>query len=232
MRLTETIQPGLPAVLAEQIMTLGHQWMRQYAQPFRELMSFYTCAIMEVETKFRVLNEDLSLRQTHNPIESIQHRLKSPESIMSKLSRRNLPLSVASIEDNLNDIAGLRVVCSFQSDIYMLEKAFLMQDDVTLIQRKDYIQNPKPNGYRSLHLIVSIPIFLHNEKKHMKVEVQLRTMAMDLWASTEHTIRYKKNNRITDEDNLSLYRCAEACAQIDRSLEDIYQRVKSETSLP
>ena len=108
----------------------------------------------------------------------------------------------------------------------MLADAFLMQDDVTLIQRKDYIQSPKPNGYRSLHLIVSVPIFLHNEKKSMKVEVQLRTLAMDLWATTEHTIRYKKNNDISEEDNRALYECAEGCAQIDRKLQEIYQHVK------
>lgn len=226
MKQLEPIQPKPTVVLAEQIMARGHQWMREYARPYRELMSFYNCAIMEVETKFRVLSEDLSLNTEHNPIEAIHTRLKSPDSIMNKLVRRQLPLSVESIEKNLNDIAGIRVVCAFQSDIYMLADAFLMQDDVKLIQRKDYIQNPKPNGYRSLHLIVSVPIFLHNEKKSMKVEVQLRTLAMDLWATTEHTIRYKKNNNISDEDNRALYECAEGCAVIDRKLQEIYSRVK------
>ena len=226
MKQLEPMQSKAPVVLAEQIVTRGHQWMREYARSYRELMSFYNCAIMEVETKFRVLSEDLSLNTEHNPIEAIHTRLKSPDSIMNKLVRRQLPLSVESIEENLNDIAGIRVVCAFQSDIYMLADAFLMQDDVTLIQRKDYIQNPKPNGYRSLHLIVSVPIFLHNEKKSMKVEVQLRTLAMDLWATTEHTIRYKKNNDISEEDNRALYECAEGCAQIDRKLQEIYQHVK------
>ena len=144
---------------------------------------------------------------------------------MNKLVRRQLPLSVESIQENIHDIAGVRVVCSFQSDIYMLADAFLMQDDVTLIQRKDYFQNPKPNGYRSLHLIVSVPIFLHNEKKSMKVEVQLRTLAMDLWASTEHKIRYKKDNLISPADHQALFECAESCSEIDRKLEQIYQNV-------
>ena len=202
-----------------------NQWLKQYARPYRELMSFYSCSIMEVETKFRVLSEDMSLAFERNPIETIHTRLKSPESIMNKLVRRQFPLSVESIQENIHDIAGVRVVCSFQSDIYMLADAFLMQDDVTLIQRKDYLQHPKPNGYRSLHLIVSVPIFLHNEKKSMKVEVQLRTLAMDLWASTEHKIRYKKDNLISAEDNQALLECAESCSEIDRKLERIYQNI-------
>ena len=215
-----------PALLAEQILTRGHQWMREYARPYRELMSFYHCAM--VETKFRVLSEDLSLRQERNPIEAVHTRLKTPDSIMNKLIRKQLPLSVESIEENLNDIAGIRVVCAFRSDIYMLAEAFLRQDDVNLIERKDYIQNPKANGYRSLHLIVSVPIFLHNEKKCMKVEVQLRTLAMDLWASTEHTIRYKKDKFITEADSRALLDCAEACSQIDQKLEEVYRNVHTD----
>ncbi len=203
-----------------------NQWMKAYATPYREMMSFYTCAIMEVETKFRVLSEDLSFSFERNPIETIHTRLKSPESIMNKLIRREIPLSIGSIEENLHDIAGVRVVCTFQSDIYMLAESFLGQDDVTLIQRKDYFQNPKPNGYRSLHLIVSVPIFLHNEKKSMKVEVQLRTLAMDLWASTEHKIRYKKDNYISPEDSQALLECARSCSEIDRKLEQIYRHIK------
>lgn len=226
----ETMETGAVVIDRDESVNMDHvqnfnQWMKQHARPYRELMSFYKCAIMEVETKFRVLSEDLSLAFERDPIETIHTRLKSPESIMNKLVRRQLPLSVECIQENIHDIAGVRVVCSFQSDIYMLADAFLMQDDVTLIQRKDYLQHPKPNGYRSLHLIVSVPIFLHNEKKSMKVEVQLRTLAMDLWASTEHKIRYKKDNLISAEDNQALFECAESCSEIDRKLERIYQNV-------
>lgn len=199
-----------------------NNWLKRNARPYQELMSFFNCAIMEVETKFKVLSEDLSLRYDRNPIESIHTRLKRPESIVNKLIRRQYPLSINGIEDNIHDIAGVRVVCSFQSDIYMLAKAFLAQDDVTLITKKDYIEHPKENGYRSLHLIVSVPIFLHDEKKLMKVEVQMRTLAMDLWASTEHRIRYKKDVQISGEDNQALLRCAETCAFIDSQLEKIY----------
>ena len=124
--------------------------VQSYTQPYRELMSYYRCAMMEVETKFNVLNEELSLQYDRNPIESIKTRLKSPESIAEKLQRRGFPLTVESIEENLNDIAGVRVICSFPSDIYQLADAFLKQDDITLLQRKDYIAEPKPNGYRSL----------------------------------------------------------------------------------
>ena len=142
---------------------------------------------MEVETKFNVLNEELSLQYDRNPIETIKTRLKSPESILEKLHRKNHPVTVDSIEQNLNDIAGVRVICAFPSDIYQLEEAFLKQDDIRLVERKDYIANPKSNGYRSLHLIVEIPIFLHDHKRLMRVE-QFRTISMDWWASLEHKI--------------------------------------------
>lgn len=204
-----------------------NEWVQAHTRPYHELMSFYNCAMMEVETKFKVLNQDLSLRFERNPIESIQSRLKKPESIMNKIMRRNIPLSVEGIEQNIHDIAGVRVICSFQSDLYKLANAFLAQDDVTLIEKKDYIENPKANGYRSLHLIVSIPIFLHNEKKPMKVEVQLRTLAMDLWASTEHKIRYKKEHMLTEADEKELLQCAETCAFIDSRLEMLYRRSRS-----
>ena len=222
---TENLVIGTDASMNMDDLQQFNQWMKRHARPYRELMSFYSCAIMEVETKFRVLSEDMALAFERSPIETIHTRLKSPESIMNKLLRRGNPLSVESIQENIHDIAGVRVVCSFQSDIYTLAEAFLRQDDVTLIQRKDYFRNPKPNGYRSLHLIVSVPIFLHNEKKSMKVEVQLRTLAMDLWASTEHKIRYKKDNLLSPADHQALFECAEGCSEIDRKLERIYQNV-------
>ena len=161
--------------------------------PLKRLMAYYQCAIMEVETKFKVLNQEFSLEYDRNPIETIKTRLKSTESIVKKLVKRDFPLTVKSIEDNLNDVAGVRVVCSFVEDIYLLADCLLQQDDVKLIQVKDYIKNPKPNGYRSLHLIVEIPIFLKDEKKNMRVEVQLRTIAMDFWASLDHKLSYKKD---------------------------------------
>lgn len=187
------------------------------------LMSRYRCAIMEVETKFRVLNEQFSLQHDRNPIESIKTRLKSPESILGKLRRKNLPLTLSSIEDNLFDIAGIRVICSFVDDIYMLADCLISQDDITLVEEKDYIRNPKENGYRSLHLIVEVPIFLQDEKRNMKVEVQLRTIAMEFWANLEHRLRYKKD---LPEDVLaatenSLLECANISSMLDEKMQGI-----------
>ena len=159
----------------------------------KKLMTYYSCALLEIETKFKVLNQQFSLEQEHNPIETIKTRLKSTESILEKLHRKNLPMDMAAVEENLYDVAGIRVICPFINDIYCLADCLLQQDDVTLIEKKDYIKNPKENGYRSLHLIVETPIFLQDEKRLMKVEVQLRTIAMDFWASLEHRMRYKKN---------------------------------------
>ena len=167
--------------------------MLRETDSFTNLMVYYKCALMEIETKFRVLNEEFSLEHDRNPIESIKTRLKSVDSIVEKMHRRNIPFSTEAIEENLFDIAGIRIVCSFREDIYFLADCLLKQDDVTLIEKKDYITNPKSNGYRSLHLIVETPIFLKNNKKMMKVEVQLRTIAMDFWASLEHKLKYKKD---------------------------------------
>lgn len=201
------------------------EWVKAYAAPYKELMSYYRCAMMEVETKFRVLNEELSLEYDRNPIETIKSRLKSVESIGDKLSGMNKPITVESIEENLKDVAGVRIICGLPSDIYTLADAFLSQDDIVLIQKKDYIANPKPNGYRSLHLIVEIPIFLHDEKKMMKVEVQLRTISMDWWASLEHKFRYKKDVVISDEIDRELKECAEAAATLDRKMESIQKKI-------
>ena len=192
--------------------------------PLKTLMAYYQCAIMEVETKFRVLNEEFSLQYDRNPIESIKTRLKSIEGILKKLRRKNLPLTLASIEQEIRDVAGIRVICSFKEDIYMLANCLLEQDDITLIERKDYIEHPKESGYRSLHLIIEVPIFLQNEKRPMKVEVQLRTIAMDFWASLEHKLRYKKNIPAEQLDELSheLYSCAENIASIDERMNSIH----------
>ena len=202
--------------------------------PFEQMMSYYRCAAMEVETKFRVLDVQMSLNRENNPIESIKTRLKSPESIFEKLKRRDLPMTLSAIEENLNDIAGVRVICSFPEDIYLLADALLRQDDITLIERKDYIQNPKPNGYRSLHLIVEVPIFLRNETKRMRVEVQLRTIAMDFWASLEHKLRYKKGLEDSEdyqEISRQLKNCAEISAMLDRLMENIRGQIEGGRAL-
>ena len=140
---------------------------------FRELMMMYNCAIREVRTKLEVLNDELSIRNSRNPIEFIESRIKRPLSIVDKLKRYGEPVNVESIERSLNDVAGIRVICPFIDDIYSVADMLLSQDDITLIKKKDYIENPKPNGYRSLHLILEVPVFFSNQKKPMRVEVQI-----------------------------------------------------------
>ncbi len=191
------------------------QQTKPMIQNFEKLMAYYRCAIMEIETKFNVLNEEFSLRLDRNPINSIKSRLKSIPSMREKLDRNGFPMTVDSIEQNLNDVAGVRVICAFPEDVYMLSNAFLKQDDITLVAKKDYIANPKPNGYRSLHLIVTVPIFLAHEKRLMKVEIQLRTIAMDTWASLEHQLRYKKDYEYDDFMAQELLRCADLSAELD-----------------
>ncbi len=186
----------------------------------KELMARYKCAILEVETKFRVLDEIFSIQNERNPIESIKTRLKSPESIIKKLMKKNLPMSPDAVERELSDVAGVRVICSFLDDIYMLSDCLINQDDVTLIEIKDYIKNPKENGYRSLHLIIEIPIFLHNETRNMKVEVQLRTITMESWADLEHKLRYKKDlsEELDSKISKELSECADLCNILDKKM--------------
>lgn len=200
------------------------------AQDFRVLMMQYDCAMLEVKTKLEVLNKELSLLNSRNPFESIKCRIKSPESIIGKLEKMGLAFNVENIEKHLNDIAGIRVICSFPEDIYMLVDCLLQQDDIILIEKKDYIMNPKPNGYRSLHLILDIPIFLTDEKKHMRVEVQFRTIAMDFWASLEHKMKYKKDIENADSISEELKYCADLISQLDRRMQQIRNRIDSNTT--
>ena len=197
------------------------------AGTFHNLMMQYRCAIMEVETKLKVLNEEFSQEFNRNPFESIKSRLKSAESIYEKLSRKGYTATVRNIEEQLDDVAGIRVICSFPDDIYRLAKLLIKQDDIILLEEKDYIKHPKPNGYRSLHLIVKIPIFLSNEKKYRKVEVQFRTIAMDFWASLEHKLQYKKNieNAEAIADRLKV--CAESIETLDYQMQDIRNKIDS-----
>ena len=197
------------------------QMLRDLAMPFRKTMMQYECAMLEVKTKIEVLNKELALLSNRNPFETIICRLKSPESILTKLQRLNCDINIDNIEKELNDIAGIRVICSFPDDIYHLVDFLVKQDDITLVAKKDYIKNPKPNGYRSLHLILEVPIFLTSEKKQMKVEVQFRTIAMDFWASLEHKLKYKKNMENSEELTYELRECADLISMLDARMNDI-----------
>lgn len=207
-------------------------FVKKNKEPYDKLISYYRCAMMEVETKFRVLNEQFSLEYDRNPIESIKTRIKSSESLIRKIRDKNIPLSIPSIEKNINDIAGIRVICSFPQDIYTLADCLINQDDITLIKKKDYVKEPKANGYRSLHLIVGVPIFLQNEKRIVKVEVQLRTIAMDNWASLEHKLRYKKSlpPELSEELSDELNECAKISADLDNRMQKIHSELEKHQS--
>lgn len=190
-------------------------------EAFNRLMMDYHFAIMEVETRLKVLNEEFSQKYKRNPFESIKSRLKSPESIYDKLERKGYPVTVENIREHLSDVAGLRVICSFPDDIYRLANLFTRQGDISLIKKKDYIQKPKESGYRSLHLILNVPVFLSSEVRYVKTEIQFRTIAMDFWASLEHQMRYKKNVENTEKAAAQLKECAATIEMLDYKMQDI-----------
>ncbi len=230
MKITDNEIAGTSLLINDTLIDEVLKFIRLNREPYETLLTYYRCAIMEIETKFRVLNEQFSLQYDRNPIESIKSRIKTEESLIRKVQKRNIPVNIASIEENITDIAGVRVICSFPEDIYLLADCLLRQDDITLLQRKDYIKNPKPSGYRSLHLIVEVPIFLQNETRLMKVEVQLRTIAMDFWASLEHKLRYKKDLPADLQAQLAaeLHECALISADLDSRMESIKHRIITE----
>lgn len=188
---------------------------------FKEYMMMYSCAIKEVRTKFEVLNADLSVTFQRNPIEMIKSRIKSPQSIFQKLERKNFELSMESVLENINDVAGIRVICSFVDDIYEVAQMLISQDDVKLLQVKDYIKNPKENGYRSYHMIIQVPVFFAKRKQDIKVEVQLRTIAMDFWASLEHSMKYKHDIKNADYVVDELKKCADVISETDLKMQEI-----------
>ncbi len=202
------------------------------AKSFHRLMLEYQSAIMEVETRLKSLNAEFSQEYNRNPFESIKSRLKTPESIYEKLERKGYPATVENIREQLMDVAGVRVICSFPDDIYRLAELFTGQDDITVLRVKDYIRNPKPNGYRSLHLILSVPIFLSGGKKQMNVEMQFRTIAMDFWASVEHKLKYKKDVEDADEIVGQLKICAHSIETLDYRMQEIRNRIDKRDAAP
>jgi putative GTP pyrophosphokinase len=213
-------------LLAHSIVSSDHlDEMQDMFKGFQEFMMMYNCAIREVRTKFEVLNDDFSVTYKRNPIEMIKTRIKKPASIMEKLKRKGFPITMESILSNLNDVAGVRVICSFIDDIYEVAEMFSRQDDVNVIEVKDYIKNPKPNGYRSYHMIIEVPVFFAQKKQNMRVEVQLRTIAMDFWASLEHKMKYKKDNPNIEKLEEELKECAEIIAETDEKMQNINKKL-------
>ncbi len=195
---------------------------------FNELMMKYNSAIREIKTKLEILNDELSLQGRKNPIENIYSRIKKPLSIAEKLKKLGKPITMDSIIDNLNDVAGIRIICPFIDDIYKVVDMLIVQDDITLIETKDYIKNPKPNGYRSYHMILEVPVFFSNYKQPMRVEVQIRTVAMDFWASLEHQIKYKNDSEKTQDIVSDLKECADVIANTDLKMLELRKRIDKE----
>lgn len=210
------------------LVQVPEMWIDQ-ARQFQQVMMRYTCAIREVKTKLEVLNDELSVKNQRNPIEMIKSRVKKPMSIVEKLQRRGFDVSLESMEKNLDDVAGIRIICSFLDDIYEVADMLVRQDDVRVIAVKDYIKNPKPNGYRSYHMIIEVPVFFSDSKKPIRVEVQIRTIAMDFWASLDHQLKYKKsfiddNGEISEE----LKECADVIADTDKKMLEIRRRIEAQ----
>ena len=214
--LMTTVLPQVPEMILEEISN------------FRELMIMYHSAIREITTKLEILNDELSIDNKNNPIQSITSRIKKPLSIVKKLQKLEKDITFDSIINNLNDVAGIRVTCSFIDDVYKIADMLVRQDDIVLIEAKDYIKNPKSNGYRSYHLIVEIPVFFSDKKQWVRVEIQLRTVAMDFWASLEHQIKYKKGIDGIQDIEDELKECAETIAKTDIKMMDIRNRIEAE----
>ena len=197
------------------------------SQGFETFRHAYRAAIKEVRTKIEILSEDFAVRHDYNPIHHMERRLKSPESIEEKLQRYGKEISIESARENIMDIAGIRVVCNFIDDVYAIADMLMEQNDITLIAKKDYIENPKDNGYRSLHLVLSVPVFLLNGCESVPVEVKIRTVAMDFWASLEHQLRYKKGKELTTKINFELKACAEVSAKLDKRMQGLFDEINT-----
>lgn len=196
-------------------------------QKMLEMQQLYNAAIKEMQTKLEILNDEFKVRYAHNPIHHVESRLKSTHSIVNKLMKKDCEVSVESAMRNLNDIAGIRVVCCYIDDVYSVAKMLLSQSDIRLMKEQDYIKEPNYNGYRSLHLDLQVPVFLSERREKVTVEVQLRTVAMDFWASLEHDLRYKSSKTIPKHIGEDMLRCADEIAEIDRKMQAIYHEIQA-----
>ena len=213
-------------LLSKMNVPAGSEEIFEKISNLRELLLTYNSAIREVTTKLEILNDELSVRNRRNPIQFIKSRVKTPMSIVDKLQKLEKEISVESVMTSLNDVAGIRVIASFVDDVYEIADMLTKQDDVFLIEAKDYIKNPKPNGYRSYHLIVEVPVFFSDKKQFVRVEIQIRTVAMDFWASLEHQLKYKENIKNSEEIEAELRQCAESIASTDMKMMDIRNKIE------
>lgn len=212
----------------ETMMQLSAEF-QQMVDEFFTVQCRYQAAIREVQTKLEILDDEFQMKHKRNPIHHMQTRMKSIQSMMEKLQRKHETISIASAVTNLTDIAGVRVICSYIQDIYTVADLLTSQDDVKVLRVRDYIKDPKPNGYRSLHLVLEIPVFLSEGRILVPVEVQIRTIAMDFWASLEHSLRYKAEGQVTEEVSRELLQTASDIAALDQRMQRIHDKVDAMT---
>lgn len=205
--------------------------INEHLKEFVLQQQVYRAAIKEIKTKLEILDEEFEAKYDHNPINHMEYRLKSPKSIVEKMEKRGLEITVDSIRKSLTDIAGVRVICNYLNDINRITNLLLRQDDITLIRKNDYITCPKENGYRSLHLIVLVPIFLAERTESIPVEIQIRTIAMDFWATLEHQLKYKGQHEISENLRDRLKSCAESITHLDMEMQTIYKEINLKACL-
>ncbi len=198
------------------------------SRELQRMHTLYDAAVRQLSLKFEILNNEFETLYARNPIHHIEGRVKSPESIAAKLAKKGLPATLDAALERVNDIAGVRVVCNYIDDVYRVAEMLERQKDIEIVKRQDYIQTPNYNGYRSLHLDIRVPVYLSDRTEHITAEIQLRTIAMDFWASLEHDIRYKADkSRLPVGINEEMLACADKIAEIDRQMQDMYQRIKA-----
>ncbi len=214
--MTQTIHPPL---LPEEFQRLVDE--------FFTVQCRYQAAIREIQTKLENLDEEFQMKHKRNPIHHMQSRMKSIQSMMEKLGRRNAQRSISSAVENLTDIAGIRVICSYLQDVYTVANLLTGQDDIHVLRVRDYIKHPKENGYRSLHLVVEIPVFLSEGRVMVPVEIQIRTIAMDFWASLEHSLKYKAPGNVPEDISQELIQTASDIAALDQRMQTIHDKVEA-----
>lgn len=227
-----TITPSEKKIISE---VLQDENLKDFILDLRFLLMKYQAAMHEAETKIKILNDDFKLRYKHSPIEQIETRLKNLESLAKKMIRNQVPFDIEEVQKRVFDIAGVRIICSFISDIYHIKEMLEQNQEIKVLKVKDYVENPKPSGYRSLHMIVSIPVYLTTGREDVAVEIQIRTMAMDYWASLEHKIQYKCDGVIPDDIRENLLSCSKSIAKTDQKmmeLNDFMCQFNSEIEIP
>jgi len=192
---------------------------------YKQMMFFYEAGVHQITAKLEILNREFQFCNDRNPIENVKSRIKSQESILRKMKKKGMPMTFSCMMNNIKDIAGIRVICPFITDVYQIARLLISQPDIELLEIKDYIREPKENGYRSLHMIVTVNVHFSDMERKVPVEIQLRTIAMNFWASTEHQLRYKKDRLFTEEMHQQLKECADIMAQADEKMQQLAENL-------